>query len=56
MLGASLAVALGLRSAFLLAAGLFVLSAAVIGWLLPTGQPSTVASMEASPASRGGQT
>jgi DHA1 family multidrug resistance protein-like MFS transporter len=38
MLGASLAVALGLRATFLLAAGVFILAALLIGWLLPDRQ------------------
>jgi DHA1 family multidrug resistance protein-like MFS transporter len=39
MLGASLAVVLGNRATFLLAAGIFALSAVLIGWLLPDRTP-----------------
>ena len=38
MLGAALSVALGNRAAFLLAAGVFALAVALIGWLLPNRQ------------------
>ncbi len=47
MLGATLAVVLGNRATFLLAAGLFVISAVVIGWLLP--KPRTESEPSAEP-------
>jgi DHA1 family multidrug resistance protein-like MFS transporter len=47
MLGASLAVALGLRATFLLASGVFMLAALLIGWYLPARQPA--ADMPAEP-------
>jgi DHA1 family multidrug resistance protein-like MFS transporter len=53
MLGAALAVALGNRAAFLLAAAVFVLSAAVIGWLLPEPQPDAGAPVDAVPVPQG---
>jgi DHA1 family multidrug resistance protein-like MFS transporter len=49
MLGAYLAVALGIRATFLLAAGAFALAAAVIGWLLPAPQTSAKTSSESVP-------
>lgn len=41
MLGATMAVILGLRATFLLSAGVFVLAVLLIGWLLPDPQPNT---------------
>jgi DHA1 family multidrug resistance protein-like MFS transporter len=55
MLGASLAVALGNRATFLLAAGVLALSTVLVGWFLPERQPETESAAQPAPASRGGQ-
>ena len=54
MLGASLSVALGNRAAFLLAAGVFALAVALIGWLLPNRQaePDSAAAPVSVPQNR----
>jgi len=49
MLGAALAVALGLRATFLLASGVFILAALLIGWFLPETRPGADASLESVP-------
>ena len=51
MLGATLAVALGNRSTFLLASGLFVVATLFVGWLLPKPQPEAETTPKPIPAS-----
>jgi MFS family permease len=53
MLGASLAVVLGNRATFLLAAGIFALSAVLVGWLLPDRMPEAGLATEPRTARHG---
>jgi DHA1 family multidrug resistance protein-like MFS transporter len=53
LLGASLAIALGNRATFVLAAGVFILAAALIGWFLPDHQPVAATSREPFPTGQG---
>jgi DHA1 family multidrug resistance protein-like MFS transporter len=53
MLGASLAIALGNRATFVLAAGVFALAAVLIGWFLPDHQSAAASYHEPLPAGQG---
>jgi DHA1 family multidrug resistance protein-like MFS transporter len=56
MLGASLAIALGNRATFVLAAGVFALAAVLIGWFLPDHQSAAASYQEPLPAGQGQRT
>jgi MFS transporter, DHA1 family, multidrug resistance protein len=56
MLGASLAIALGNRSTFLLAAAIFAVSTVLIAWLVPTHEPVAEAAEELRPSGPGRKT